>query len=53
MPYANGTAHCKKCGILFWEKDLRSGICYDCYIKQVKRQPKQIALDLKAKSKEG
>ena len=30
--------HCKDCGILFWKKDLRRGICKDCVIKKSKEQ---------------
>ena len=41
MGIVQGSAHCKDCGILFWEKDLRNGICYDCFIKRVKKQPTQ------------
>ncbi len=49
MPIANGTKHCEDCGILFWEKDLREGVCFDCYIKRVKKMPKQMGLNLTAK----
>jgi len=52
MKFANGTAHCEDCKILFWRKDLREGICFDCYIKRVKKRPKQIALGLKTNKKE-
>ena len=34
--YDNGTAHCEDCGALCWQKDLKDGICYDCFYKRYK-----------------
>lgn len=38
---AEGSAHCKDCGILCWEKDMRKGRCIDCLVKyyEKKQQP--------------
>lgn len=41
--YAEGTSHCKDCGVLCWDKDMRKGLCIDCLVKYydelLKRQP--------------
>jgi hypothetical protein len=43
IKYAEGTIHCKDCGVLCWEKDTRKGRCIDClvkyYEKKLKMQP--------------
>jgi hypothetical protein len=35
--FTEGSKHCKECGNLCWEKDMKKGYCFDCYIKKPKQ----------------